>query len=91
MTIEMITAKLDTIAADSFYSVYEGKIYLDIDDFEGFDEEWDEVYRDLVDEEAVNAVIEWLEKNADKVTGDFYRHFYFGEIEVVLGWTSFDI
>jgi hypothetical protein len=91
MTIETITAQLDRISADSDYYVNDNCIDLTLDDFEGFDDDWSEVEREFVDEEAVDEVLEWLEKNADYVDGDFYRYYHFGDIEVQVGYTSFEI
>ena len=91
MTIEKILAQLDRISADAFYEVIENHIDLTIDDFEGFDEDWSEIFKDFVDEKAVNEVLEWLEKNADYVDRDFYHYYYFGEIVVEVGYSSFDI
>lgn len=91
MTIETILAQLDRISADSYYDVNDNHIDLTIDDFEGFDEDWSEIYRELVDEDAVEEILKWLEENADYVDGDFYRYYHFGEIVVEVGYTSFDI
>ena len=91
MTIEMIIAQLDHISADSWYDVTDNHIDLTINDFEGFDEHWSEVDRELVDEDAVDEVLEWLEENADFSEGDLYEYYYFGEIIVEVGYTSFDI
>lgn len=91
MTIETIIAQLDRISADSYYGVSDNHIDLTIDDFEGFDDDWCEVDREFVDADAVEEVLEWLEENADCVDGDFYHYYYFGEIVVEVGYTSFDI
>ena len=91
MTIENITAQLDRISPDSWYNVNDNHIDLTIDDFEGFDENWSEVEREFVDEEAVEEVLDWLEENADCVDGDFYHFYHFGDIVVEVGYTSFDI
>lgn len=91
MTIETITAQLDRISADSWYSVTDNHIDLTIDDFDGFDEDWCEMDRELVDADAVEEVLEWLEENADCVDDDFYCYYHFGDIVVKVGYTSFDI
>ena len=91
MTIETILAQLDRISADSYYDVNDNHIDLTLDDFEGFDEDWSDIYRELVDEDAVEEILKWLEENADYVDGDFYRYYHFGEIVVEVGYTSFDI
>lgn len=91
MTIENITAMLNTISADSDYFIYEDVIHLTIDDFEGFDGDWNEIEREYEDETAVEAVLAWLAENADEVTEDFYCDYHFGNIIVRVGYTSFDI
>ena len=58
MTIEMITAQLDRISADSWYDVTDNHIDLTINDFEGFDKHLSEIDRELVDADAVEEVLE---------------------------------
>lgn len=91
MTIETITTQLDRISADSWYDVTDDRIDLTINDFEGFDDEWSAIARDLVDAGAVEEVLKWLEEKADCVDDDFYCYYHFGEIIVEVGYTSFDI
>ena len=91
MTIETITAQLDRISADSWYDVNDNRIDLTIDDFEDFDEDWNEVFHEFVDEDAIEKVLKWLEENADCVESGLYYHYYFGEIVVQVGYTSFEI
>lgn len=91
MTIDTITAMLDTIATDSWYDIIDNHIYLTINDFEGFDDDWNEIEREYEDEEAVDNVLDWLKENADEITGDFYCDYRFGDIIVRVGYTSFDI
>ena len=91
--MEQIIEKLETIKTDAYYYVDDddNEIRLTIDDFEGFDEDWSDVERELENHKAVEEVLEWLEENADYVDGDFYRSYYFGEIVVEVGYSSFDI
>lgn len=91
MTIETITAQLTRISADSYFSVFGSTIDLTIEDFIGFDEDWEEIFRDYEDEETLNEVLGWLAETADFVDGDLYRHYHFGEIVVEVGYSSFDI
>lgn len=91
MTIEIITAQLDRISEDSWYDVDDNRINLTINDFEGFDDNWSEMDRELVDAKAVEEVLDWLEENADSSEGDFYEYYHFGDIVVEVGYTSFDI
>lgn len=91
MTIETITTQLDRISADSWYDIEDNRINLIINDFEGFDEEYSEIFREFVDADAVEEVLEWLEKNADYIDNYLYRLYHFGNIVVEVGYTSFDI
>lgn len=91
MTTKTITTQLDRISADSYYIVTGNRIYLTINDFEGFDENWSEVDREFVDEDAIEEVLEWLEENADCVDDYFYHYYRFGDIIVRVGYASFDI
>ena len=91
MTIEKIIAQLNRISADASYEIMDNRIDLTIDDFEGFDNDWSEIFRDFVDEKAVNEVLEWLKKNADYVEDDYYCDYHFGNIVVEVGYTSYDI
>ena len=91
MAIENIIAQLNRISADSWYSVTDNRIELIINDFDGFDEDWGEIDREFVDENAVDEVLEWLEENADYADGDFYYYYHFGDIVVDVGYASFDI
>ena len=95
ITMEMIIAQLDRIhAEDGWYHItyHDGTcIDLTICDFDGFDEDWDEIDHEWVDEETVDEVLEWLEAHADRVEGDFYVSYYFGDVEVQVGYTSYDI
>lgn len=91
MTIETITAQLDRISEDSWYDIINNCIDLTIDDFEGFDDNWSEVDREFVDENAVEEVLEWIKENADYVSGDFYHYYHFGDIVVKIGYSSFEI
>ena len=91
MTINNITAQLDRISADSWYNVNDNHIDLTINDFEGFDKNWNEIEREFVDADAVAEVLEWLKENADFIDSNLYRYYHFGEIVVEVGYTSFDI
>ena len=93
MKMEQIIEKLETIKTDAYYYVDDddNEIRLTIDDFEGFDEDWSEVERELENHKAVEEVLEWLEENADEVEGYYYEYYHFGEITVCVGYASFDI
>lgn len=46
---------------DVYYREYENTLYITVDDFEGFDENYREIDRELVNEELVEELEEFLE------------------------------
>lgn len=92
MTMEMMKEQLKALCEDIYISEYsdENKMEVTIEDFVGFGEDWGEVYADI-DEDAVDAMIDWLAEHCDSHEGDFYHYYTFGDLEVCLGWASYDI
>ena len=62
-----------------------------LEDFEGFDEHWHEIMREYDNEEAVNALLDWLETNSTEHHEDFYTYYNFPDFQVIVGYSSFDI
>ena len=93
MTREMVMELLATAGADlSVWEYSDGsQISVTVEDFEGFSDDWDEIDRELDDEELVGSIEEQLEASALSVSGDFYRYFEFDCFTVVWGYASFDI
>lgn len=92
MTREMVMELLTTAGADLEVDVRsDGTVAVTVQDFEGFDEDWSEVERELDDEERVDAIEEALEQAASSVCGDYYRYFEFDGFTVQWGYASFDI
>ena len=91
---EMIMARL--MASDDAYIDYTrntdrgAEFHITLNDFEGFDEDWNEVEREYADPEMVDALEELLEQ-ADEVEGDYYRAYRFEGFSVVVGYASYDI
>ena len=46
---------------DVYFREYENTLYITVNDFEGFDEHWSEIDRELVNEELVEELEEFLE------------------------------
>lgn len=92
MTMEMMKEQLKALCKDISFleNTDENTLDVTVKDFEGFDEDGDEVYADI-DDDAVDEMIEWLEENCDSWEGDFYRYYTFGDLVVCLGWASYDI
>ena len=70
----------------------EGTVYdVTVEDFEGFDDEWDEVMRDFVMGDLVHEFLRALDEQAIRVEGDFYYNYYFDGFQIHLGFSSYDI
>ena len=92
ITKEMILAQLDKIAIDSEYLIFDNRIVLIINDFEGFDENWNEIERDLVDADAVKEVLKWLKENSYYTEGgDLFCTHHFDDFTVQIDYASNDI
>jgi hypothetical protein len=73
--------------------VYKGQptLFLTLQDFVGFDEDWNEIYRDFEDEDGIDALWEKLESECERMERNFYTYFYFPGFCVQWGYTSMDI
>ena len=65
-----------------------GEIHIDIDDFVGFDDDWNEEYREYSKPELVERLEEVFEEFGD---GDFYNSMELEGQVFILGYTSYDI
>ena len=93
MTMERMKEQLKALCKDiSFWeNTDENILDVTVEDFEGFDEDGDEVFADI-NEDAVNTMIEWLDKHCDSHdSGCFYQYYTFGNLVVCLDWESYDI
>lgn len=92
MTREMVMELVGALGEDaSCYVDRDGDVRVQLQDFEGFDEGWDEVEREYDDEEAVDAFLEHLEAEASEVSGDYYRYYQMDGFAVVVGYASMDV
>ena len=69
----------------------DGTYVLTLEDFEGFDDDWNEVEREYVNEEAVDALLKWLEANCIERESNLYIYYVFPDFQLALGYASFDI
>ena len=92
MTMEKMKEQLLALCEDISFCEYtnENKLDVTVEDFEGFDEDWNEVFADI-DDDAVDEMIKWLESHCDSHEGDFYHYYTFADLVVCLGWASYDI
>ena len=76
---------------DVYFFKKDRMIDLTINDFEGFDGNWNEVMRDYDNPNAVGALLDWLNANCVSKVGKFYAVYSFDGFAVRLGYASFDI
>ena len=91
MTREKMINMINDLKNDAIYFEYKGIIHVDLDDFEGFDENWDEQFREYDDADAVENFLDTLEKEALEIDEDYYTTYKFDGFSVKLGYTSYDI
>ena len=49
---------------DVYYREYDNTLYITVEDFEGFNKNYEEIYRELVNEELVDELVKFI-KNAN--------------------------
>ena len=76
---------------DVDFEIEQNTIYLTINDFDGFDKDWNEIMRDYDHPEEVNALLDWLSNNCIAKTENLYVDYSFNGFTVQLGFASFDI
>ena len=76
---------------DVDFEIEQNTIYLTVDDFYGFDEDWNEIMRDYDHPEEMSTLLNWLYNNCISKTDDLYVVYSFNGFTVHLGFTSFDI
>lgn len=69
----------------------DGTYVLTLEDFEGFDKHWNEIEREYDNEEAVDALLAWLEANCTGRDANLYIHYTFPDFRLTLGYASFNI
>lgn len=69
----------------------DGTYVLTIEDFNGFDEDWNEIEREFENDEAVNALLAWLNANYTKRNANLYVHYIFPDFQLTVGYASFNI
>lgn len=91
MTKIEILKMLNDLGNDAY--VYESgdDISVDLNDFEGFDENWSEIMRDYDNPKKVQQALDTLQRTAIIIEDNFYTTYHFEDCSVILGYTSYDI
>jgi hypothetical protein len=88
--LELVMERLEMLGADVSVDAREGVIDVVVEDFEGFDDEGEEIFLDY-DSEAIEDFEEWLKEHCLKYCEDFYQYYHFEDFQVIIGYASFDI
>jgi hypothetical protein len=92
MTKEQIIEVMNSLGEDVTYWDYDNVLHVTLEDFAGFDENWNEVDRDYDNPEAVNDFLIMLEDSCHVYDNDgLYELYRFDDFDVKLGCASFDI
>ena len=92
MTFEKMLELANALGDDALVDVFDNnKIFVELNDFDGFDENWNEIYRDYDNEKAVKDFRKMLHDKAIKIDDDFYIEYYFDGFSVELGFASYNI
>lgn len=87
-----IIEKVKELGNDADYrELRDGVIQITIDDFLGFNDDYQEEFREYENPQKVEAFKNFLESNCLKREYGFYKIYHFEDCEVILGYTSFDI
>ena len=89
---EEIVARAEALDEDIFVMESDNTIRLTVNDFEGFNTDWEEVMRDLDDEQGVQELLEYIATNAlEAYTDTLYKTYAFEGFSVIVGYGSYDI
>ncbi len=91
MTKTEVIAILESLGNDVDFMVGDNTIYVDIVDFIGFTDDWDEEYRAFDNEEAIEQFYTTMEERSKEYEENYYSTYYFTDFKVRVGYTSYDI
>ena len=89
---ETIVTKAEALGEDIFVFASEDAIRLTVNDFEGFNADWEEVMRDLDNPQGVQELLGYIATNAlESDTDTLYKRYEFEGFSVIVGYGSYDI
>lgn len=96
ITLEMVWNEAVALGDDAI--IWENSIdtvifclNIELNDFEGFDEDWSEISREFDNPEMVERFVRMLETGCLFKEDDLYVVYHFEDFDVQLGYASFDI
>ena len=92
MMMDMMAKMIQAVDnGDAYIDFMGGYVEFTVNDFDGFDADWNEVDHEFKDEALVDEILDFLKNACDYCKDDFYRKYYFGDAVVELGFSSYDI
>lgn len=85
---EALVSQLEVVGDVSRVVMRDGSIHLDLQDFEGFDDDWSEIFRECARPDLVDQFEEFVDEVAE---GDFYQYFELEGVHFCVGYASMDI
>lgn len=81
----------DVIVSERNYKNGLPMIELMFNDFEDFDENWNEKYRDYNNEQGVDKLIDLIKQYGELISNSLYEYYQFNSFVVEISFSSFDI
>lgn len=88
---DTILKMLDDLKDDVTFYIYKGVIHVTIDDWIGFDDDYNEIFRDYTNPAGVDKLLDYLDKYNLYEKGELYTIYYMQDCIVEVGYSSFDI
>lgn len=88
---KVIKCKNDVSLSYFFLSSNTLECDLTFNDFAYFDDNWNEVYRDYDNPQAVEELKDWLKENCIRCDDNLYTRYHFNDFIVILGYASYDV
>lgn len=88
--LDKIMERLELLENDVSYYADDDTLYITVNDFSGFDNDWNEIFCDY-NEEGVRDLMDTLADLCNKHTSSFRHVYYFDYFTVYLGFASCDI
>lgn len=82
---------LKECGADVDYYNNTENLEITFNDFDGFNDNWEEIIRDYDNPKAVDKVLRYLKNNAKLVNNSLYKTYLLDGRTIIVGYASFDI
>jgi hypothetical protein len=91
MNYDKMKSTLDSLSDDIMYSIVADGFRVQIQDFDGFDDDWNEIMREYNNANAIDEFIDMLESDCISQDGDFNYVYHFDGFDVELSYASDEI